>query len=422
METIASHITEKKVFGNGRVFVAPTGAKDVVTIEGSVLGGYNLLPRDKQAVPAIATRLFDAGTKLHAKDVLRDTLAARGSHISFTAGADRTYFSGSCLPEDLPFILKTVSECIGTAIFAPSEIARVRTELLDRLKESKTNTMVQASQELFRLIYDPAHVNYIEKSSVVQKNIENVTKKDLQSFQKLLGNNNLIISIAGDVVPASAITAVQKAFKTLPVGTTEIAPKNKNKKAAAREDKKIFIPHKSSIDVLMGTVLPITYADPLYLPLRIAIDLLGSGGFNCHLMKTVRERDGLTYATRAMLGGFQKDTEGALQVYASFAPDLYDRGFETLKREVEIFFSKELTQENLMKKKGEMAGEYAISLSTTGGMANRLHLIGERGYDLSYMDTYLDQIRAVSLEELKDAAKLVDVSKLSMAAVGTFAK
>ncbi len=271
-------------------------------------------------------------------------------------------------------------------------------------------------------MYDPTHVNYIEKNPVVQKNIENVTKKDLQSFQKLLGNNSLIISIVGDVQPASAITAVQKAFKTLPTGTTDTAPKNKNKKPTAREEKTISIPHKSSVDVFLGSVLPITYADPLYLPLRIAISLLGSGGFNCHLMKTVRERDGLTYSAHAMLAGFQKDTEGALQVYASFAPEIYDRGLETLKREVEIFFLTELTQENLMKKKEEMAGEYAVSLSTTGGMARRLHTVGERGYDLSYMDTYLDEIRAVSLEELKDAANLIDVSKLSMAAAGTFAK
>jgi zinc protease len=421
MDNLAPRITEKKVFENGRIFVAPTGAKDVVAIEGSVLGGWNFLPRSLGSVPAVAGRLLDAGTKKQGKDALREALAARGATLGFYPGGDRTYFSGSCLPEDLPFLLKLAAECLGEPTFPVAEIATSKERMLGRLKESKTETRTQALHESSRLIYDEAHVNYEEKDTVAEKNLKTVTRSQLVDFQKMVGYGGLVLAIAGDTHASSAIKAAESAFGSLKKGTLEASVKSKNKKAPTKQEKFIEIPEKANIDLYLGVALPFTYEDPSYLATATVVDMLG-GGFAAHLMQTVRERDGLTYGISASLAGFGKGVDGSMRIWSTLSPLLFDKGIKTIRKEVEVFFSTGITDEALAKKKDEINGSYVIGLSTTHGLARVLHEIGIHDRDLSYIDTIIDKVRTLSVADLKAAAKLIQTDKLSLAAAGTFKK
>ena len=421
MDSIAKSVTEKKVFENGRVFVMPMKVHDVVSITGSVLGGSNMLPRELMMVPSFADDLFDAGTKTHTKAQLRDSLAARGASLSFSCGGDRTSFSASCLPEDLTFILNLIVECLGTANFPTAEIAIVREQLLGSLKEAKTDTSTQAAGELARLVYDKNHVNYVENDTFVEKCIRSVTRKQLLDFRSMLGTGGLVIAVTGDVKVPTAIKAVESAFKKLGKGTLEIPKKARNKKLPSAEEKQLFIAHKTNVDVFLGAVVPLTYDDKLYPTFMVLLSMLGDG-FTSHLTRTVRERDGLTYAIFTWPTGFEKDTEGAFRIWATFSPDLYERGVSTIKKEVAIFFASVLTQKLLDTKKDELFGSYVVSLSTTRALANRLHLIGTQGKALSYIDEYGERLRNMTLQDIKDAAALIPLKKLSLAAAGTFAK
>jgi zinc protease len=421
MNTLAPHITEKKVFENGRIFIAPTKAKDVISIEGSVLGGSNFLPKSLSQVSVIAARLLDAGTKKQGKDTLREALAARGASLSFSSGGDRTYFSGSCLPEDLSFLLKLIAECLGESVFPAAEITTSKERMLGRLKEAKTETNTQAYKEFARLVYDESQVNYEEKDSVIEKQIKEVTRKQLTDFQSKVGRGGLVLAIVGDTNASTALKAAESAFGSLKKGFLETPKKTPNKKAPTAQKKQIEIPEKANIDVYLGVALPITYDDELYLPMATVIDMLG-GGFAAHLMQTVRERDGLTYGIRSVLTGFGKDTQGAMLIWSTLSPLLFDKGVKTIRKEVETFFETKLTEDELEKKKDEIMGSYVIGLSTTEGLAGQLHTIGVQGKDLSYLDDFKTLTQALTVADLKRAVKIIPLDKLSLAAAGTFQK
>jgi zinc protease len=421
MSNTAQYITEQNVFENGRVFIAPTKAKDVVSIRGSVFGGPNMLPRTKLGVPALAGDLFDSGTKKHSKDILRESLAARGATLSFFSSGDRTGFSGSCLPEDTTFLLQVIVECLAEATFPEKEITLEREQLLGRLKESKTNTGSQASQELSRMLYDPSHVNYAETDTESEKYIKSATRKQLQDFQAMLGKGGLVLAIVGDTSPASAMKAVEAAFNKLPKGTSQASVKSANKKSASAQEKRIIIPEKANIDVFLGAVVPITRDDANFLPFATLSDMLG-GGFAGHLMQTVRERDGLTYGISTAPNGFGKNVQGAFRIWSTFSPDLYEKGMQSIRKEVKSFFASGITPDALSKKQDEMSGSYVIGLSTTNGLATMLHSIGTDEKPLSYIDEYPEIIRAITVEDIQTAASLIPHTKLSIAAAGTFAK
>src|ERR1700722_1523132 len=123
-------VREFSIAGNGRLFVAPTKVKDIVSVSGSVLGGAYMLPKNKNVIALLASQLIDTGTLKKTKDAIREGLASRGAFLSFSVGGDRTYFSAHCFPADLPWVLTLAAECLSGARFPEGEIVSARTRML----------------------------------------------------------------------------------------------------------------------------------------------------------------------------------------------------------------------------------------------------------------------------------------------------
>jgi zinc protease len=413
MERLASHILEKQL-PYGRIFVAPTKTRDIVTIEGSVLGGERMLPADKRASAALTARLLDAGTSVHTKDQLRESLAARGITLSFSSGDFRTHFSATCLPEDLTFTLSIITECLSKANFPAKEIVTARSRAIGSLVESKTDTGSQGMGAFSRLVFDTNHENYIVPTDTRIASYESVARGDLTRFQSFIGKGGLVLAITGDVEKEKALSIAERAFSKLSAGTTEKPEQVQNKKEQVATENRITIAGKANVDVFIGASIALTRDDELFLPLTTTIDMLG-GGFADHLMQTVRERDGLTYGIRAASYGFGTGNDGCLLIRATFSPDLYEKGVVAARKEIAQFFAHEINEKRLSMKKDDIAGSYLLGLSTTYG-------IGTEGKPLSYIDEYPELIKAITLDQVTAAAALIPLDKLSLAAAGTFTK
>lgn len=405
----------------GRLFLAPTRAHDIVTVEGSVLGGPNMLPATLDVVPGLAAELLDAGTPKKKKSVIRETLAGRGISLTFSSSGDRTAFSGRCFPEDLPVLLATITECLNEANFPEGEVKNAKARAFGELAEEKSDTRAQAERAFAALLYDPGHVNYARSIEAEEKSIVITRRSHLQDFRKMLGKGGLVLAIVGDIDVASARDAVLKAFQKLGQGIATAPVKQANKKVQSSNEKTVPIKDKANIDVLLGATLALTVHHPLYHPTKVLIDMLG-GGFSAHLMQTIRERDGLTYGVSATLAGLDAGADGYLKIWATFSPQRYEESIAKLRKEVDIFFSKSLTEAALVQRQEEITGSYLVALSTTRGLAASLHSIGAFGFDLSYLTEYPNIIRAVSLTDIKNAVALIPQKKLSLVASGTFQK
>ncbi|MDB5265913.1 MAG: Zinc protease [Parcubacteria group bacterium] len=421
MEPIASNVTELELADGVRIFIAPTKAKDVVTLQGSVLGGMLMLPRGKEITQALAVELLDAGTVEKTKDQIREALAARGIGLSFSSGTDRTFFSGSCLPEDFSFLLKTIVECLTGATFPTKEIALAKERMRGELEEGKTDTNFRATIALSRMMYDPSHINYADTIEERIKFLNSITRAELLAFRKMLGREGLVISVAGDITPASAERSIRSAIEKLPKGTTETPVRKLNQKRPEAKELLVPITDKANIDTYLGVALPINYDHPLYLAFTIFNSMLGARGLSSgHLMSTIRERDGLTYGIYVRAGGFGALSEGFFRIWATFSPATFKVAVEKTRKEISIFLKTKLTEQGLLARQDQFAGSYVVGLSTTNGLASTLHSIGIEGKPLSYIDAYPDLIRAVTLDDLKAVAKLIPFDKLSLAASGSF--
>ncbi len=405
-----------------RFFAAQTKSKDVVSIEGSVLGGKNMLLQNKSKIPELAAELFDAGTSKKTKDEIREALSSRGAAMSFFSTGDRICFLASCLPEDVSFVLELIVECISDSTFPVKELRSAKERMLAELSEEEHQTHSLAAAALSRLIYEPSHVNYIEKISERKKSVELATRADLLSFKKMLGKEGLVLAITGDISPTKALKSSRAACVKLPKGTVVLTEKKINTKPQKALSELITVKDKANVDVYLGTSISLRYTDSLYVPFTIICEMLGGGGFTSHLMQTVRERDGLTYGVYASGAGFAGEADGYFRVKASFSPNRFSESVKVLKKEIAFFFAHKITAENLTLRKTEMIGEYVVGLSTSKALASMLHKIGIEHKKVEYIDEYPEIVKNVALKDLKKAAELISVETLSLAAAGTFPK
>ncbi len=410
---------EFTVFENGRLFVAPTHAHDLVVVDGSILGGPHMLPREQQIVASLAAALLDAGTTKKNKSVIREALSAKGVSLSFASSGDRTAFSGRCFPEDLSFLLSTIVECLGQASFPEAEVKNIKKLVLGELAEEKSDTRSLVERAFAGLVYDEAHVNYLRPLVAEMASVSSTRRSDLLKFRSLLGKGGLVLAVVGDVEIEKVRTIVKKTFGKLDTGTLNAPVKIANTKSLRTSEKIVSIADKASVDVLLGVALPITTTHPLYHPMKVMIEMLGGKAFSAHLMRTIRERDGLTYGVYARLTGLDAGADGVLKISATFSPDRYSESVVALRKEVGVFFKTGLTQEALTSVQDRLVGSYLVSLSTTQSLAGALHAIGRNGFELSYLSDYPDKIRAVTLVDIHKASELIPLTRLSLAASGS---
>lgn len=414
------NVREEELLG-GRLLTAAMNTPDTVSVEGSVYGGPNLFPRGKRAIPTLAAELLDAGTAKKRKRAIREGLALRAAQLSFGSAGDRTLFSGTCFPEDLPYLLAVVAESLTGAIFPATELSLAKARERGHIREERSDTRAQAERALANLIYDDAHANYAGTFDEEVACVARARRQDLVAFRNRLGAGGLVLAIAGDIENANARETALRAFAKLKKGTRAPTTKERNRKLQSGDARVIPLADKANVDVMLGAGLGITGTDPLFHSALVLAHMLG-GGVTSHLMQTIRERDGLSYGVYARLAGFADGADGYFKVWATFSPERYAESLGKLRAEIREFFANGITEDALAKKREEIPGAYLVSLSTSRGLASALHRLAADGKELEYLYAFPDVIRRVSLADLNRAADLVPLSRLSLAASGTFPK
>lgn len=419
MKTLASQIKELDSIPGARVFVAPRKAKDVVSVEGSVVGGLSHV--ENHMVPDLAAELLDAGTSKKSKEEIREALAAKGIALSFSAVDDRLYFAGSCLPEDLPLLLLTIAECLGDAAFPKKEIEAGKARLSGELEEERTDTKTQASIALLREIYDKSHPNFPDTTKEKERALASVSRNELLAFRKKLGREGMVLAIAGDVSVESVSRACAP-LRKLPNGSASESASAVNTKVSAASEKLVPIRDKANIDTFFGVSVPYTASDPRYEAFGFFCDMLGSrqGLFAGHLMKTVREREGLTYGIYVNPTGFEHGRDGIFRIWATFSPATFRKAVDITKKEIEVFLKTALTHDSIEERKIKLLGNFVVGLSTTRGLVSTLHKLGREGKPLSYLDEYRKKVAQMTLAEVAAVAKDIDFKNLVLAAAGSF--
>jgi len=420
MSTFSSQVTTNDDIEGVKTYVMPTGAKDVVTISGSMLGGSVHCAKTNSKTAALVTSMLDKGTEKKDKYEISETLESVGAELSFSSTRYHTHFTGFCLKNNLGTVISLLSEQLMMPSFSSRELSTLQSRICGNLERDKENTKTLAMIHFLRTLFPSNHPNYRETVDDSISLVNKITKEDLFAFHKQqYGLGSIKIAAAGDLNPEDFNGRMHESIRDWSSKKTEI-PRLVEKAREPKEGNQIIkVQDKTSADLFIGQSIGIDREHKDYYALMLGVYILG-GNFSARLMQTVRDKQGLTYGIGSSISGVSFGADGYWSIWGTFSPDIIKKGVASTKEQIDLWFNKGVTEDELSAKKTTISGSYKVSMDSTAGLAAKILSNAEQGRDLSYLDEYPKMIKSVSLSEVNRAIKkYVNPNKLYMVSAGT---
>ena len=424
-KTYSERTLEEKTAQGGRLFAFSFGKSGVVSIEGSIEGGYGRTPNGNGTIAGLHAAMLTEGTKKRTKKQIQLFLDSIGASVSFSASFDRVEFSARARTEHLAKVLDLIVECLLFPTFPQKELVVIKSQAEGALAQEAENTRTQASISFLQLLFEKKHPNYQRSTIEKKKMLAQITRESLVKFHKeTINGKSLIVAIAGDVPAEQSLLLAKKYFNKLPnIGLQKLSlPKVEGPTTGGTAI--AHVPGKASIDYFVGLKTGLTKKAADFPALLLGLRIFGNpSGFTGRLMQIVREKEGLTYGTGAYLTALTHLADTYIAVWGTFAPQLFAQGRKSIRRELLLILKNGPTEIELKKHKRIFEASWHVRLSSSSAFANAIHDTIAEGYELTELDDFPEKINKVTLKEVSAALKkYVNPKKLSEAAAGTVEK
>ena len=377
--------------------------KGVVTLNGSMLGGYNYAEQ-KQQVPSLVVSMLDQGTTNKTKFQISDELESVGARLDFGSGPSRVSFSAKFLSKDTDRVLGLMAEQLQSPSFNEEEFKKVKKRREASLKRAKESTWNNAFDDFLLSIYGDKHQNTPTDPEKAIKELDKIDIEDLKAFHKKnYGRGSMFVVAVGDVSHESLSKKIKKEFGGWKKSPLVETPENRTG-TPTKKVNYISMKDKTSSDLLYGIALDINENSPEFLPLSVATRVLG-GSFTARLMRKVRVEDGLTYGVYSSITGTTNKSPGAWIAYGTYSPDLLKKGEVSMEGVIEMWIDSGITKEELSNMKSTIIGSTQVGYDTTSGISRAIlsSVVNKGG--VKYLDEYANKVESITLEEVNKAIK-----------------
>ena len=357
-----------------------------------------------RATELLYTEALLAGAGKYNRAQFLDALNLLGASISVSISDGVFTLMIRSSAEAYKKVLSQVEVILKEPTFSKTELARIKLNTVNEIKESKENSKAIAREELRNSFYGIHDRRYAHDENTLIKHIATITPRHLQKL-----HTQLLTSV-WTCTQASKKAEIDLLVKTI---------KKSNKAKGDKEPLRIHqqkppnpgltlrnIPSRQNIDFSIGAPLPITMHHPDYAALLFGITVLGKqGGFTGRLMSTVREAEGLTYGIYAGSETFYREEQGYWRIMTFFSPDKSLQGLTSTFREVKKIFAEGITKEELTRFKTILKTGQALKNDSTAGLLNELHAYHVQNFTLDEIAVYKERILTVTLKEVNEALK-----------------
>jgi zinc protease len=333
-----------------------------------------------------------------------DKVKKLGAEISVSINDGRLTIKLQSRKDNFSPLLKLAKLMITSPAFTKPELKRIFVNTKNSLIESKEDSRSLAEAELRNCFYSHKDRKYTFSIDDLLNEIQVINTSHLNKLHDKFLKTIWTCSIAGNKEQLDDFTKFLESVKK-PI-KPQVSEYIHEPKPLKRHLKLKNIPSKQNIDFSIGVPIPITLHHPDFLPLSLAIAVLGNwGGFAGRLMSTVREKEGLTYGIYAKLDGFTDKEEGYVRIMTFFAPDKAKEALKSTYRELASLYQTGVTGEELDKFKNILQTKNALRKDSTVSLLGELHAYHCLGFSLDEMQEYKEKISQVSLSEVNDAIK-----------------
>jgi len=402
---------------NGCVVLArPNFNSPSVVVTGFLQVGALFDPDEKLGLANFTAAALMRGAGRRSFQEIYNALESAGAGLGFDGGTHTTGFSGRALVEDLDLLLDLLSDSLRCPTFPEEQVRKLKTQLLTGLALRAQDTGDMASLAFDELVY--AGHPYSRPEDGQPETVERITQEDLAHFHRRhYGPRGMVVAVVGGVDPQEAVQKVAQYLgdwenpdQPPPPELPPLSP------LAETTLRRVEILGKSQADIVMGAAGP-HRRSPDFLAAALGNNILGQFGMMGRIGEAVRQQAGLAYYASSSLGA--GPGPGPWSIAAGVDPEDIDTAVELVRAEIARFVNEPVSAEELADSQENFIGSLPLAMESNGGVAARLLSLERYGLGLDYYRRYPDLVRAVTPEDVLQAARrYLDPDRLAIAVAG----
>lgn len=373
-------------------------------------------PPEKAGLASLAGYVMrSGGTVSTPADKMNEELEFMAASVETSIDRESGSASLSVLKKDIDKGLKIFADVIRNPAFPEDKIKMRKDEVIESIRRENDNPSQIAHREFRRILYDSKHP-YSRKVDGTLETIGKISRDDVVSFhRKYFHPNNIILGISGDFQKDEIIRKLNALFtgwNKEDVRFPEV-PKVEN-----RFEKSVYYVYKdiNQANVMMGH-LGIQRKSPDYFPVMVMNFILGGGSFTARIPGRIRSDEGLAYSAHS---AFQTARDlGIFFVACQTKLESTNRAISIALEELEKIRKAPVDYEELAQAKETFMNQFIFRFTTSASIVAQKIDIEYEGLPLNYLETYLENVQAVTQEDIQRVArKYLHPDKIKILVVG----
>lgn len=371
----------------------------LIAMEFAMRGGAAQDPPDRAGLASFTANMMDEGAGDLTSTAFQERMQDLAVSIGF--GSSRDGFSGSfrALTINRDPGLELLRLALTRPRFDAADVERIRQQIAAGLRREETNPNAIAGRTLSGLAF-PNHP-YGRPSGGTMETVGRITRDDLVGYhRRIVARDTLRIAVVGDIDAATLAPLLDRVFGELPargerVAVPEITPQ------ALGTLRIVDLDTPQTVVQMIGPGLK--RDDPDFIAASVLNHILGGGSFNSRLFVEVREKRGLAYSVFSGLNPL--DHAGMFIAGTSTRNDRAAESLGVIEAEIRRIAADGPTADELDKAKSFLIGSYALRFDTSSRIAGQLLQIQIEGLGIDWMDRRNGVVGAVTMEDVRRAAR-----------------
>jgi predicted Zn-dependent peptidase len=361
--------------------------------------------------------LFKGTGRRTALEISAEMDAVGGELNAFTAKEYTCYYA-RVLDSDLPLAIDVLSDMVNSSVIASQDVDAERGVILEEIAMNEDDPSDLVHEAFAAQLFGDTPLGRPILGTV--DSINDISRDRIwEHYRARYTPDNLVVAAAGSLDHDRVVELVAKAFGPALAGDREpAAPRLSGSAGGDAQGTGVRLVSRpiEQANLVLGCA-GLSRSDPRRFALGVLNSALG-GGMSSRLFQEVREKRGLAYSVFSFSS--QHADAGLWGIYAGCLPAKADEVLAICRDEVAKVIADGLTDEELVRGKGQLRGSIVLGLEDPSSRMSRLgksELVHPR---LEPVEEILAAIEAVTADDVREIAGAVLSQPKALAVVGPY--
>ncbi len=361
--------------------------------------GNSVVAHTAPGLAEMTATMVRTGTATRPSRQIEEDLRRMGAGLGSSSGADSSVISAAGLAEFSSGILELMADLARHASFPAEEFERERRQRLEELKIERTTPGFLAGERFRRVLFG-AHPYAVVAPT--EEQLAEITRDQLAEFYRkhYVPSDSLLI-VVGDCSAPEMLEQIEKIFGAWKAPAASHPASAAPPQQEGRRIHLVHLPGTVQTQVLLGN-LSITRRNLDWYRLVLANSIFG-GAFHSRLVLNIREQKGYTYSPGSGVSALRQ--QGYFSVRAAVRNDVVAATLTEMFYEMDRMRSLPVTAEELDSARSYLTGVFSLGVATQDGLVGQLATVYLDQLPEGYLETYREQIRALTAADVLAAAR-----------------